>query len=490
MPLVIVAVLAVVGLGIWSFSAAATADLVKPTDQAVRAAEQARQVSGAEVRDIELTAAPARIELGDRTVSTWAFNGRVPGPEIRVRAGDVVRARVHNELPEPLTIHWHGIALRNDMDGVPGVTQRPIEPGASFAYEFTAPDPGTYFYHPHTGTQLDRGLYGPLIVDESEPDSIRDITLMLDDWLDGTGWTPDEVLDRLRGGMTMSGMGGMGHGGMHMGGMATDPRAPLGDDTSDVDYPEYLINGRPASDPVTYSVQPGEKLRLRLVNAGADTPFRVALGGGRLTVVASDGFAVEPVTGDSLLIGMGERYDVIVTAPRAGAVALIAQAEGEQGQALAVLRAGPGGAPDVTPAELAGTPLTVTDLRATPEAALSSDTPDRTYPVGLTGGMVGYRWGIDAPEADGATLPVREGERVRLVLENRTMMWHPMHLHGHTFQVVNGNVPGPRKDTVVVPPVGTVTVEFIADNPGQWALHCHNLYHGEAGMMTTLSYVD
>lgn len=492
-PLVIVATVALVGAA-WAGVAQPWEDderagLVGPTDPVVAATEDARRSHYAAVRDISLTAAPATIDLGDRTVETWAFNGTVPGPEIRLRTGNVLRATVRNDLPDPLTIHWHGIALRNDMDGVPSVTQEAIEPGDEFVYEFTAPDPGTYFYHPHTGTQLDRGLYAPLIVEgeaSTQAEYDQDITVMVDDWIDGTGQTPDDVLTGLR-----SGAAGMGD--MDMGDMGeTSAHAPLGDDTGDVDYPLYLINGRAPTSPAEFAVTPGERVRLRLVNAGSDTPFRVAVGGSQLTVIATDGFPVEPVTVDTLLLAMGERYDVDVTIPAASAIPLVAVAEGKGARALAVLRSGSGDTPasDANPDELGGRLLALADLQATPEVALGNEEPDHTYRAALTGDMADYQWGIAASEDDGATLPVREGERVRLVIENQTMMWHPVHLHGQTFQVVTDNGHGPRKDTVIVPAMGTVTVDFVADNPGQWALHCHNTYHAEAGMMTVLSYVS
>ena len=412
------------------------------------------------------------------------------GPPFAFNADDVVRARVVNDLPADLTIHWHGIALRNDMDGVPDLTQQPIPPGSSFTYEFTAPDPGTYFYHPHTGTQLDRGLYGALIVDDPDQRPARtDIPLLLDDWIDGTGQDPDDVLADIE-----DGMGGMDMGGMDMGGMSTgdSPASPLGSDISDVEYPLYVLNGRAPTDPTVYPVRAGETVRLRLINAASATPFRVAFGGGRMTVVATDGFPVEPVVTDALLIGMGERYDVEVTVPQDGAFPLVAVAEGQGKQALAVLRAGGGGGlpkPDVRPAQLDGDVLTLDQLHATADDALPAGSPDRTYQVDLTGNMMAFDWGITASEQSGATLPVKAGERIRLVLTNKTSMWHPIHLHGHTFQVVTEDGTGPRKDTVVVTPRSKVTVDLIADNPGQWMLHCHNIYHAEAGMLTTLNYL-
>jgi len=460
-------------------------------DPLVAKTEAARR-SGAAVDAVTLIAAPTTIRLGGRTVKTWAFNGSVPGPLIQLRAGDVLRARVENRLPAPLTVHWHGISLRNDMDGVPGLTQKAIKPGGTFVYEFTVPDPGTFFYHSHVGTQLDRGLYGPLIVQPSTQSAApqQEITLLLDDWVDGTGRTPDQVYAKLRAGK--AGMAPMP--GMDMGNGMSKPsmQHPLGADTTDVTYPLYLINGRPPTDPAVYTVKPGDRIRIRLVNAASDTPFRVALGGSRLTVVAADGYPVKPVTVDTLLLAMGERYDVLVTVPRSGVFPLVAAVEGKaQKEALAVLRAGAGPlpSPQIRPTQLTGRLLRYADLHATAADALPAGKPDRTYTVALTGNMRSYRWDAKPTTTGGVTLPVRTGQRIRLVLDNRTMMWHPIHLHGHTFQVDTGSAPGPRKDTVIVPPMGRVSIDVIADNPGQWMLHCHNIYHAEAGMLTVFSYV-
>ena len=512
-PLVAVAVLAVAGgLLVWLLPGRASAQLVGPHSPAVAQAEAARAVAGARTVDVTLTAAPTTVDIGVRTVQTWAFNGKVPGPTIRVTAGDVVRARVVNQLTAPLTVHWHDIALRNDMDGVPNVTQAPIAPGASFTYQFTAAEAGTYFYHSHVGTQLDRGLYGALIVDDrAQPASgTSDIPLLLDDWLDGTGQTPDQALKQLQsmnmGSGSMSGtdsgsMGGMDMGsgtssgamsGMDMGSAGVDAAHPLGTDTADLTYPAYLVNGRTPGAAQVYPVSPGQQVRLRLINAGAATPFRVAFGGGKMTVVATDGYPVTPVPTDSLVIGMGERYDVLVTAPATGPFPLVAAVEGKTGQAMAMLRAGDGPLPaaDVHPAGLDAAPLSYTRLHATAAVALPVGKPDVTYTVQMTGDMASYQWKLKVPTSGGATLPVKLGQRVRLVFQNDTSMWHPMHLHGHTFQLITGSGTGPRKDTVIVPPRSTVTVEFLADNPGQWLLHCHNVYHAEAGMTTVLSYVQ
>lgn len=475
---------------------------VGPSSAAVIAAERRRRLPGATVRELSLEAAPATVDLGGREVSTWAYNGMVPGPEVRVQAGEVLRVPLRNLLPDATTIHWHGIALRNDMDGVPGLTQPPIASGTEFVYEFAVPDPGTYFFHPHSGTQLDRGLYAPLVVDDpAEPGAYdREWTILLDDWTDGVGPSPDEVLESLRagmaGGMEEPGEGEMGgtEGMEGMEGMEEPEERsdPLGTDTGDVRYPLYLLNGRPPADPATFRARPGERIRLRIINAGSDTAFRVALGGHRLTVTHTDGFPMEPVTVDAILLGMGERYDALVTVADAGAFPLVAWAEGKRASAMAVLRSGAGAAPmaDARPAELDGRLLRPTELRAAAAVSFAAAEPDRTYPVPLEGEMATYRWWVNRGSTGGAEpLELVEGDRVRLILENRSMMWHPMHLHGHTFQVLNGSGQGPRKDTVIVPPMARVAIEVVGDNPGQWALHCHNIYHAEAGMQTVLSYV-
>jgi FtsP/CotA-like multicopper oxidase with cupredoxin domain len=298
------------------------------------------------------------VDLGGPVVHTWSYDGVVPGPVIRVSKGDVVRATFTSRISQPTTVHWHGVALRNDMDGTQ-VTQQPIRPGASFTYQFTAAEPGTYWYHPHIGVQQDRGLYGMLIVeDPAEPGAYdQEWLVVADDWIDGVrGWTPDKVHARLT-----RGMGGMGSGGS-MGSrngsgvlLSGAASALLGGDAGDVKYPGYLINGRVAAAPHVFTGKPGQRVRIRILNAGGDTAFRIALGGHTMTVAHTDGHPVQPVRTRALLLGMAERYDVLVTL-KDGVFPLVAYAEGKNATALAVVRtaAGPMPAPGVRPAELAG----------------------------------------------------------------------------------------------------------------------------------------
>jgi FtsP/CotA-like multicopper oxidase with cupredoxin domain len=503
--------------------------LVSPTASAVTAADMKRKATGRRHK-LTLTAAPAMIDLGGGVMPrTWAFDGRTPGKEVRLSAGDTVVAELSNQLPNRTTtsIHWHGIALRNDMDGVPPAVQTAVRAGSTFTYSFIAPDPGTYFFHPHVGVQLDRGLYAPLIVeDPKEPQSYDDEwVVLLDDWVDGVTGTPDEVFDELKQGMgSTSGMDmggssaspsnsddGMGSmGGMDMGGSASPSASAsasggmskkfmlmgatsslLGGDAGDVKYPHHLVNGRVATDPDVYTGKPGKKVRLRIINAGSDTAYRVALGGHKLTITHTDGFPVQHQEVDALLVGMGERYDVLVTLDD-GVFPLVALAEGKNANGLALVRTGSGSTPKATvrPKELDGMIMTASQLRADDDVRLKSAKVDVTHQIKLTGGMGKYNWAIngkpfDMKDPEANPILVQEGQRVRLDFVNTTTMWHPMHLHGHTYQL---GTSGPRKDTAIVLPKKTVSVYLDADNPGQWMLHCHNAYHGEAGMMANVAY--
>ncbi|MFF9347505.1 multicopper oxidase family protein [Streptomyces sp. NPDC014734] len=519
-------------------------EYVSPHGEEVAAAE-AKRPSGPH-RTFHLTATPARLDLGGGlVVGSWAYEARLPGPELRFTVGENVALTLANHLPDATTLHWHGLNVRNDMDGVPDLTQRPIKAGADFSYRFKVPHPGTYWFHPHTGVQQDRGLYAPLIVeDPKEPLKYdKEWVVVLDDWVDGLdGSTPDGVLDELSGGR-----GGMDHSGKHHGsgndgsgagdsggghdrdvmddkhdaddgvrkgsagsaGRRSGPSRVLRNGFSElldshggnVAYPYYLINGRVPKAPTSFTAKPGQRIRLRIINAGGDTAFRVALGGHRMTITHTDGYPVRHTTTDALLLGMGERYDVIVTA-KDGVFPLTALAEGKNATALALLRTGQGTPPaaSVRPKELYGKLVEAGGLSPDESVALSVREPDRTIRYKLTGSMSAYDWGFDhEPYSPTRRRPVEAGERVRLEFYNITSMWHPIHLHGHSFGVVGAAGPQhrasrrreaqwARKDTVIVRPRTSMAVEFDADNPGLWMLHCHNIYHSDVGMMTILGY--
>lgn len=261
-----------------------------------------------------------------------------------------MRIQVNKLLPTDTSVHWHGLAIQNDMDGVPPVTQKAIPAGSGMLYHYVVPDPGTYWYHPHVGLQEDRGLYGPLIVDDPSESGAYDVefVVILDDWVDGiAAQTPETVYTGLR---SSKGTGGSG---MSMG--SSTAGSPLGASSADVAYQYYLINGKIPSAPVTLAAKPGQRARFRIINSAASTGFQVALGGHQMTVTHTDGYPVAPVTVDTLVLGMAERYDVSVTLGD-GAFPFTAIPVGAPGQAMAVVRTASGAppAPGVHPAELNG----------------------------------------------------------------------------------------------------------------------------------------
>jgi FtsP/CotA-like multicopper oxidase with cupredoxin domain len=489
---------------------------VNPSDPEVLAAERKR--GAGRVRTFRFTAEEAKLDLGGRSVRTWAYNEEVPGPLVRVTAGDVLDLTLANRLPAMTTLHSHGVRLRCDMDGVPDLTQRAIRSGDDFRYRFTVAHPGTYLLHSHVGMQPDRALYAPLIVeDPKEPLSYdKEWVVLLDDWLDGVeGSTPDNVLEQLKPGGSMD-MGGMAMGpGQHSpspgprrsadahrspSGKSSGPNRVLHDSHSrmlhgeggSVAYPHYLVNGRLPGNPSVFRCRPGDRVRLRIINAGSETAFRVALGGHKMTVTHTDGYPVKHKQTDALLIGMAERYDVLVTVGD-GVFPLVALPEGKKGKALAVLRTDKGNRnlppADVRPDELDGNTVPARRLLPADSVALRERHPDREMRIRITGSMEKFDWGFDHKAYSAQQRhPVRAGERVRLTLINATSMWHPMHLHGHTFSVTGLDSVGARKDTALVLPHRKLVIDFDADNPGLWMLHCHNQYHSESGMMTVLGY--
>ena len=430
-----------------------------------------------EGRGLTLIAGPAEIDLAGTLVSTWAYNGGLPGPLLRATAGRRLTVHVTNDLPEPTSVHWHGLAIDNAMDGVPGLTTPEIAPGQTFTYDVVPPDPGTHWFHPHHGLQLDRGLYGALIVDDPDDpgDYDHEWVLVFDDWTDGVDLSPEEHLHRLR--QTSRGSMGMGMG-MHHG------------RTGDVDYPLYLLNGRAPADPDVRQARPGDRVKLRVINAAADTVVDVTLTDHTLTVTHTDGFPTHPRQAHTLRLGMGERVDALTTAGD-GAFAVIASPVGKTGSARTLLRTGTGTPPppDDNPASEEGQPVGMLDLSAAPGSELPAGDISTTYDVDLTGPHPGYVWAINGQAwPDITPLQVSAGELVGLRVRNHSMMPHPMHLHGHTAQVGPPGGTGPRKDTVLLPPMSRVDLTLAADNPGSWLLHCHNAYHAEAGMMTRLDY--
>lgn len=430
------------------------------------------------VRTYTLKAQPAKIDLGGGTeFEAWTYNGQTPGPEIRVTEGERLRVILENGLPQPTTIHWHGLPVPNAVDGVPGLTQAAVPPGGRFVYEFEARPAGTYFYHSHQGLQLDRGLCGPLVVEEARPSGgwDREYTLMLEDWVSADGNGPAGGRRRPSSGMGM--MGG-GRGGPRL--------EPL--------YDAYSVNGRTSSFAKPLAVKKGDKVCLRLINASAANVYDLALAGHRLTVTHLDGRPVRPLEFDVVRLGGGERYDVEFVADNPGSWLLQAwdSGLGESGLSVPILYQGVRSARSTPPRFHQSLSLaTYPEFRAAEPVPIRAE-PDLWYRQLLSGGMHSPHWTINGKRhPNSETLQVGLGQRVRLGYENHSRMPHPMHLHGHFFRVVNRRLPRELwifKDTVIVEPMGRLQVELLADNPGRWLHHCHNLYHMEAGMANVLAY--
>jgi FtsP/CotA-like multicopper oxidase with cupredoxin domain len=440
----------------------------------------------AAVKTYHFTAAKARVNLGDGPdFIAWTYNGKVPGPEIRVTEGDIIRVVLKNDLPSGTTIHWHGIPLKNAMDGVPGITQPSVKPGETFVYEFKARPSGSFLYHSHAGYQLDQGLYGPLIIEPRRPetDYDREYTLVLEDWVmkDGGG----TAATQRRPPMGMGMMRGRGQR------FQDSTESPLWEPV----YDAYAVNGRvpPLIEPLT--VVRGERVKLRLVNASSATLYYLRLAGHTLTVTHSDGNPVRPVETDVLPIGMGERCDVVFNADNPGSWLLAA---GETGygegrlQVPVLYRGVHRSAPELPSFHRGLRLVSYSDMETLHPIENPPGGAERIFDQELSGGMHSDRWAINGqvyPDAD--PLMVSRGQRIRLRYGNRSMMPHPMHLHGHFFRIVNPRLPRERwllKDTLIVDHMQRFDVEFIADNPGRWFHHCHNLYHMEAGMANVVVY--
>jgi CopA family copper-resistance protein len=515
--------------------------------------------------DLVVGTTPVNFTGAPRLATT--INGSLPAPTLRWREGDTVTIRVTNQLAEPTSIHWHGIILPYQMDGVPGISFAGIAPGETFTYRFKVQQAGSYWYHSHSGFQEQTGMYGAIIIDPADADPIRadrDYVVHLSDWTDEDpmrifaklkrqsdyyNFNQPTVTDFFRDVSDIGLRAAMDKRQM-WNQMRMNP-TDLGD-ISAYSY-TYLLNGAAPAGNWTGLFRPGERLRLRFINGGTQSFFDVRIPGLPLTIVQTDGQNIEPVTVDEFRFGPGETYDVLV-APRDDAYTVFAQAMDRSGYARGTLavRAGlqaPVPEPDkpqwLTMTDMMGdmgqgtaamdhgshamhagmamagavrvrharsefgpsvdmrvdTPrtnlddpgiglrnngrrvLTYADLHSL-GGAPEKRAPERDIELHLTGNMERYAWSIDGVEF-GKSTPVhfREGERLRVILHNDTMMTHPMHLHGMWSDL---ETPGGeflvRKHTINVQPAQRLSFAVTADAPGRWAWHCHLLYHMDAGM--------
>ena len=550
------------------------------------------------VFNLDIARTPFRVD--GRRDSAITVNGGVPAPLLRWREGDVVTLNVTNYLDVDSSIHWHGILLPFQMDGVPGVSFPGIRPGETFTYRFRLRQSGTYWYHSHSGLQEQEGLYGPIIVDPAHHDPVgydREHVLVLSDW---TFMSPEALFNQLKTNpeslnynhRTLGDLfRDMSEDGMRE---ALSDRAMWGQmrmkptDISDVggETYTYLVNGKGPDSNWTGLFEPGERVRLRIINASAMTIFNLRIPGLPMSVVQADGQNVQPVETDELQIGVAETYDVVVTPREDRAFTIMAESIERLGYARATLAPREGMAAEVP--ELRPTPLLtmrdmgmdhgamghgsmnhgsmdhgsmnhdqmdhgamdhsghgglssqsghsamvmedsapithnhvdgpgVANLNMAPISRLDEPgigledvdhrvltysqlrsldrnpdirAPGREMQIHLTSNMERYMWSFDGVRFTEIDAPIvfHEGERLRVSLVNDTMMPHPIHLHGMFFELVNGGGDHkPRKHTVIVKPGERLAFDVTADEPGDWAFHCHLLYHMHAGMMQVVS---
>lgn len=440
--------------------------------------------------DYTLSIEAQEVELFGQKVAALLAGGTWPGTALRYTKGDRFRVLVENRMDRPTSLHWHGLIVPNLEDGVPSVTQAPIEPGDALYYEFALKQTGTYWYHSHFGLQEQQGLGGPLIIeDPSEPHAYdEDIVVMFNDV---AGIPVNDVIPRIRKGtLDVS---------------VSDPYTSPGGApfAIDVPYLGYLLNGHTPDRPWTQSLKAGSRARLRLINGSGSSVFRIVVDGLPLTVIAADGEPIVPVTVDNLVMGTAQRYDVLVTLPDSGSHTLHALALGDDKAALGVLHT-----PDVAPSlnkqrpKLAGKVLRPSDLKAPYPTTLPAG-PRKTFEVVLGGDMRDYLWTMNnniwpepfaafaGDDAKQTYYDVERGDVVRFDFVNRTPMVHPMHLHGHVFRVLfdgRDRSDAPIRDTVFVDSNGKLSIEFLANNPGKWFFHCHNVWHLAVGMAQAVRY--
>lgn len=399
---------------------------------------------------------------------------------------------LENKLSVPTAIHWHGLHPPNNEDGVPGLTQRAIPAGASDRYYFPLKPPGTHWMHSHLGLQEAFLLSAPLIVHtkEEQTHDEQEIVLFLGDF---SFTSPTEIYAKLRKPASRMSMGSHESGAKAT--MAMDKP-----DVNDVDYDAYLANDRTLNDPEVVSVEKNGKVRLRIINGSSGTNFFVSLEGLKGELIATDGMPVEPVTGSLFPLAIAQRIDVRLQLPREGVFPILALREGAREQTGIILATRGAAVKKLPPKNMKPAGLLNLDL----ERRLAALDPpaakpvDQTFDLRLQGNMARYEWTINgivfdtsAPRTQKPQVKVRQGQRISLNFINETGMSHPMHLHGHTFQVtaINGaSIQGTLRDTILVPGKSSVTVTFDANNPGTWYVHCHVLWHLAAGMATLVQY--
>jgi FtsP/CotA-like multicopper oxidase with cupredoxin domain len=422
-----------------------------------------------------LVASRRVLEVNGKAASVFGLIGPDGQPGLTFAPGEKFAVTLENQAGTDTIMHWHGQLPDWRQDGFPWPQTPAIAAGGSKSYEFQA-IPGTFWMHSHQGMQEQQLMAAPLIVHDaaSAAADVQEVVVLLHDF---SFKTPEELMHGLT-----SQAGGMS--GMAMGQA----------DLNDIEFDAYLANDRTLADPLVVAAEAGQALRLRIINGASSTNFWIDLGRMSGQVIAVDGHDVAPVRGATFPIAMAQRLDILLHLPGAGAYPVFAQVEGKRDRTGIVLATAGAEVPKFSDAAEALAPAVDLSLEkalvaATPLAVLPADV---TLPMKLGGDMNPYAWPLNDrlwPNDNVAT--VKTGQRVLMEMTNESPMSHPMHLHGHAFQVVaiDGTpLNGAVRDTVLVPRGGRVRIAFDADNAGRWALHCHNMYHMAAGMMTEIRY--
>ena len=565
--------------------------------------------------EYDLVIAEQEVNITGKTVQAMTINGDIPSPTLRFKEGDLARIRVHNRMSEETSVHWHGVLVPNEMDGVPYVTFPPIEPGATFTYEFPIRQSGTYWYHSHTSLQEQSGIYGAIVIEplHGQLKTDREYSVLFSDWTDEN---PHQVIRTLKRGSewyaiekgTSQSILGAARLGMLGSYFKRELQRMPAMDISDVAYDYFLANGKPE---LVLAADPGETVRLRIVDGPSTTYFHLEFAGGPMTIVAADGLDVEPVEQKRFLICVAETYDVLLKVPGPGSYEFRATAHDGSSQTSVWIGSGERHRPPdvprpnlyhgmgdlslkqlfaLTPAGAMGMPdrdveagkfdqpgmtgmsnmqmnimqdmdsmnhsddsrmkmmdrdtsslggmsqgdqtaerapqypqvgkkhgadfrFLAADVSAAKNLAIDGMDPDRPWPpydklrslkktsfpidrpvreirLTLDGDMERYVWFLNnKPLSESDSILIRKGEIARFIMINRTMMHHPMHLHGHFFRVINAQGDyAPLKHTVNVAPMSTTVIEFDANESGDWFFHCHLLYHMESGMAHVVHY--
>lgn len=463
-----------------------------------------------------------------------AINGVIPAPVLNFTEGDTAEIYVHNTMHMETSVHWHGLILPNQYDGVSYLTTAPIKAGGTHLFRFPLVQSGTYWYHSHTMLQEQSGMYGALVIHKKETAPEKEYTLLLSDW---TNDKPSQVDRRLHMATdwyairknSVQSYGESLKNGHFKTKVTNEWKRMLAMDVSDVYYDQLLANGKNKDEQPDFKA--GDKVRLRIVNGSSSTYFWLNYSGGKMMVVANDGMDVEPVEVDRLIVGVAETYDVIVTIPENKKYELLASSEDRTRSTSLFLGSGREISAKHLPrlkyfegmkmmndmmkmnGEMTGSmkmsfqemdmntvmypemdsadivTLNYKMLRAPAKTTLPAG-PEKVLHFNLTGNMNRYVWSINnktVSETD--KIMIKKGENVKIILYNGTMMRHPMHLHGHFFRVLNGQGEyAPLKNTLDIMPMETDTLEFAATESGDWFFHCHILYHMMSGMGRIFSY--